>query len=160
MSPLPVVTPINRRANYTGPYHHSTHHRLSNNKSPHWKCYKALIDSGAAVLRIRYSAYQLIDDSFKTPIQATTTTLNTPDGLPMTALGMAALHLRIAKFKFTHNFIICDRLPDTEIILALMFKRNSHYHMHGQEKKLLYSEGQQIPHISPKLQRQGDSRNC
>ena len=73
------------------------------------KCYKALIDSGAAVLLIRYSTYQLINDSFKTPIQATTTTLNTPDGLSMTALGMTTLHLRIAKFKFTCNFIICDR---------------------------------------------------
>ena len=28
---------------------------------------------------------------------------------------MTALHLGIAEFKFTHNFIICDRLPDTEI---------------------------------------------
>ena len=45
--------------------------------------------------------------------------LNTADGLPMTALGMAPLHLRIAEFKFTHNFIICDRLPDTEIIFGI-----------------------------------------
>ena len=57
--------------------------------------------------------------SFKTPIQPTTTTLNTADGSPMTALGMTALHLRIADFKFTHNFIICDRLPDTEIIFGI-----------------------------------------
>ena len=99
------------------------------------KHHKALIDSGAAVLFIRYSTYQLIDVSFKTPIQATTTTLNTADGSLMTALGMTALHLRIAKFKFTHNFIICDRLPDTEIILALMFRRNSHYHTHGTRTK-------------------------
>ena len=83
------------------------------------KCYKALTDSGAAISLIRYSTYQLIDDSFKTPIQPTTTTLNTADGLPMTALGMTALHLRIAGFKFTHNFIICDRLPDTEIIFGI-----------------------------------------
>ena len=93
------------------------------------KCYKALINSGTALSLIRYSIYQLIDDSFKTPIQPTTTTLNTADGLPMTALGMTALHLRIADFKFTNNFIICDGLPDTEIILALMYRRNSHYHM-------------------------------
>ena len=45
--------------------------------------------------------------------------LNTADGLPMMALGMAALHLRIADFKFTHNFIICDRIPDTEIIFSI-----------------------------------------
>ena len=37
----------------------------------------------------------------------------------MTALGMTALHLRIADFKFTHNFIICNRLPDTEIIFGI-----------------------------------------
>ena len=37
----------------------------------------------------------------------------------MMALGLMALHLRIADFKFTHNFIICDRLPDTEIIFGI-----------------------------------------
>ena len=82
------------------------------------KCYKALIDSEAAISLITLSKYQLIDDSFKTPIQPTTT-LNTVDGSSMTALGMTALHLRIADFKFTHNFIICDRLPDIEIIFCI-----------------------------------------
>ena len=79
------------------------------------KCCKALINSGAAISLNRYSTYQLIDDSFKTPIQPTTTKLNKIDRLPKTVLAMTALHLRIADFKFTHNFIICDRLPDTEI---------------------------------------------
>ena len=83
------------------------------------KCYKALNDSWAVISFIRYSTYQLIDDSLKTPIQPTTTMLNTADGLPMTALGMMALHLRIADFMFRHNFIICDRLPDTEIIFGI-----------------------------------------
>ena len=63
--------------------------------------------------------YQVIDNSFKTPIKPTTAKLNTADGSPMTALGMTALHLMIADFKFTHNFIICDRLPDTEIIFGI-----------------------------------------
>ena len=44
---------------------------------------------------------------------------NTADGLPMTALGMMALHVRMAGFKFTHNFIIYDRLPDTEIAFGI-----------------------------------------
>ena len=83
------------------------------------KCYKTLIDSGAAISLIRYFTYQLIDDSFKTTMQPTTTTLNTADKSPMMALGMTALHLRIADFKFTHNFIICDRLLDTEIIFGI-----------------------------------------
>ena len=83
------------------------------------KCYKALTDSGAAISLIRYFTYQLIDDSFKIPIQPNTTKLNTADRSPMTTLGMTALHLRIADVKFTHNFIICDRLPDTEIIFGI-----------------------------------------
>ena len=79
------------------------------------KCYKALINSGAAISLIRYSTYQLIDNSFITPIQPITTKLNAEDRSPMTA----ALHLRIADFKFTHSFIICDRLPGTEIIFGI-----------------------------------------
>ena len=41
----------------------------------------------------------------------------------MTALGMTALHHRIADFKFTHNFIICDRLVDNEIIFGFDIQR-------------------------------------
>ena len=77
------------------------------------KCYKSLIDSGAAILLIRYSTYQHTHNSFKTPIQPTTAKLNTTDGSLITALDMTALHLRIADFTFTHNFVICNRLPDT-----------------------------------------------
>ena len=37
----------------------------------------------------------------------------------MIALSMTALYLQIVDFKFTHNFVICDRLPDTEIIFGI-----------------------------------------
>ena len=37
----------------------------------------------------------------------------------MTVLGMTALHLRIADFKSTHNFVIWDRFPNTELILGI-----------------------------------------
>ena len=37
----------------------------------------------------------------------------------MTTLAMTALHMWMAEFKFTHNFVICDRLPDTEIIFVI-----------------------------------------
>ena len=57
------------------------------------------------------------------PIQATMTKLNTADGSPMTALVMMALQLRIADFKFAHNFIICDRLPDMEILFGIDIKK-------------------------------------
>ena len=82
------------------------------------KCYKAVINSGADISLLQYSTYKNIGDSYKTPIQPTRAKLNTADGSPMTALGMTALHLRI-EFKFTHNFVICNRLPDTEIIFVI-----------------------------------------
>ena len=83
------------------------------------------IDSGAAISLLRYSAYKNIGNSYKTPIQPITAKLNTADGPLMTALGMTALHLRIVEFKFTHNFIICDRLPDTELIFGIDIQNSS-----------------------------------
>ena len=43
----------------------------------------------------------------------------------MTALGMTVLHLRIVEFKFTHNFIICNRLPDMEHIFGIDIQKIS-----------------------------------
>ena len=37
----------------------------------------------------------------------------------MTALGITTLQRQIADFKFLHNFIVCDRLPDTEILFGI-----------------------------------------
>ena len=77
-----------------------------------------LIDSGAAISQFRYSAYKDIEDCYKTPIQPTTA-----DGSPMSVLGMTALHLRIAEFKFTHNFKICNQLPDMELIFGIDIRK-------------------------------------
>ena len=33
------------------------------------------------------------------------------------------MHLRIAEFKLTHNFVICDQLPETEIIFGINIQR-------------------------------------
>ena len=41
----------------------------------------------------------------------------------MSALGSTALHLRIAEFKFTHNFIICNQLPETELIFDINIQK-------------------------------------
>ena len=41
----------------------------------------------------------------------------------MLALGTMALHLRITEFKFTHNFIICDQLLETEPIFGIEIQR-------------------------------------
>ena len=87
------------------------------------KCCKALIDSGAAISLLRYSTYKKIEDCYKTPIQSTTAKLNTADGSPMSAKGTTALHLRIAEFKFTHNIIICDQLPEMELIFGIDIQR-------------------------------------
>ena len=87
------------------------------------KCYQALIDSGAAISLIRHSTYKLIEDCYKMPIQSTAAKVNTTDGSPMTILGSTALHLCIADFKFTHNFIICNQLPDTELIFGIEIQK-------------------------------------
>ena len=87
------------------------------------KCYKALIDFGAIISLLRYATYKKIEDCYKTPIQPTTAKLITADGSPMSAIGTTTLHLRIAEFKFTHNFIICDQLPDTELIFGIDIQR-------------------------------------
>ena len=49
--------------------------------------------------------------------------MNTADVSPMSAIGATAFHLRIAEFKFTHNFIICDQLPETEVIFGINIQR-------------------------------------
>ena len=41
----------------------------------------------------------------------------------MSAIGPTALHLRIAEFKFMHNIIICDQLPETELIFVIDIQR-------------------------------------
>ena len=57
--------------------------------------------------------------TIKHPFSPQRAKLNTADGSPMTILGSTALHLCIADFTFTHNFIICNQLPDTEFILGM-----------------------------------------
>ena len=59
----------------------------------------------------------------------------------MSALGMTALHLRIAEFKFAHNFVICDKLPDTEIIFGIDIQRNFHCHTDGTKKRIVKYKG-------------------
>ena len=41
----------------------------------------------------------------------------------MTALGSTALHLWIAEFKFTHNVINCNQLPETELIFHINIQK-------------------------------------
>ena len=41
----------------------------------------------------------------------------------MSAIGTTTLHLRFSEFKFTHNFIICDQLLETELIFGIDIQR-------------------------------------
>ena len=82
-----------------------------------------LINSGSAISLLQYSTYKKIEDCYKTPIQPTTAKLNTVDGSLMMVLGSTALHLQIAEFKFTHNFIICNQLPETELIFGINIQK-------------------------------------
>ena len=41
----------------------------------------------------------------------------------MSTIGTIALHLKVAEFKFTHNFIICDQLAETELIFGIDIQR-------------------------------------
>ena len=87
------------------------------------KQYKALIDSEAVISLVKYTLYQTRDSSFKTSIQATLIQLNTANGSPMTALGMTTLQLRVADFKFSYTFIICDRLPEMELLFGIYIQK-------------------------------------
>ena len=117
------------------------YHGLPHHYGSYWKMlqgYKVTIDSVAAISLLWYSTYQHIDDRFKTLLQPTTAKLNTANGSPMTALGMTALHLRIADFKFTHNFIICHRLPNTEIIFGIDIQKKFSISFAWDSKKNCY----------------------
>ena len=105
------------------------------------KCYKALIDSGATISLLRYSTYKKIEDCYKMLIQPTTAKLNTADGSPMSAIGMTALHLRMAEFKFTHNFIICNQLLEMELIFGINIQRKfSIFYAWDKEKSVTFKK--------------------
>ena len=59
----------------------------------------------------------------------------------MSTLGSTALHLWIAEFKFTHNFIICNQLPETELIFGINIqKKFSLSYAWDKEKIAIYKE--------------------
>ena len=59
----------------------------------------------------------------------------------MTALGMTALHLRIAGFKFTHIFVFCNSPPDIEIIFGIDIQKKFCFHMLGTKKRFVIYKG-------------------
>ena len=70
----------------------------------------------------------------------------------MSSLGKATLYLHIANMKFAHTFIICDKLPDTDILFGIdIQKKYSVSYSWGVDKQLF-------------IQREGSfltyTRNC
>ena len=61
----------------------------------------------------------MIEDCYKTKALPAAVHLKTADGSAMSSLGKATLHLCITTFKFSHTFIICDKLPDTDILFGI-----------------------------------------
>ena len=59
----------------------------------------------------------------------------------MTALGMTALHLWIAEFKLTHNFVICNRIPDMEIIFGIDTQKKFSLSYAWDKEKNCYTKG-------------------
>ena len=111
------------RADQKGQYYLCTHNRLSYHNSSHREMLQSTNGLRRCHILLRYSTYKNNEDCYKTPIQPTTAKLNTADGSPMSAIGTTALHLRISEFKFTHKFIICDQLPETELIFGIDMQR-------------------------------------
>ena len=82
------------------------------------KWFKALTDSGAAISLMSTSVYNMIKDHYKTSVWPTVSNLRTAYGSPMSLMGKATLHLWIEDFKFSHTFVICDRLPETDFLFG------------------------------------------
>ena len=116
------------------------------------KRFKALIISEAAISLACTSVYNIIEGCYKTKILLAVVCLKTADGSSMLSLGKAALHLCIANFKFSHTFIICDKVLETNILFGIdIQKRHSLSNSWDSDKQLF-------------IQREGSfltyTRNC
>ena len=104
-------------------YYSSSHNRLPNHNSPCRQMIQGTNRFWSCHIITQVLNLQKIDDCYKMTIQPTTAKLNTADVSLMSAIGMMALHLRITEFKFTHNFIICYQLQETELIFGIDIQR-------------------------------------
>ena len=104
--------------------------------------FKVLTDSGAALLLAHTSIFNMIEDCYKTKILPTAVHLKTVDGSSMSSLGRATLYLHIVKFKFSHTFIICDKLPDTDILFGIdIHTLYQIYHIYSDKQLFIQRKG-------------------
>ena len=83
------------------------------------KFFKALVDSGTTISLMNTGVYNMIEDHYKTSILPTEMNFWTTDGSPMSLMGKGTLHLWIVDFKFSHTFIICDRLVEADFLFVI-----------------------------------------
>ena len=96
----------------------------------------------------------MIEDQYKTKILPAAVHLNRS---AMSSLGKATLHLCIAKFKFSHTFVICDKLPDTDIIFGIdIQKRYSVSYSWDANKRIIHTEGRIILTYTRNCEQQHD----
>ena len=85
----------------------------------------------------------MIEGYYKTKMPPAAVHIKTADGSSVSALGKATLHLCITHFKFSHIFIICDKLLDTDILFGIdMQKRYSlSYSWYSDKQLFIQREG-------------------
>ena len=77
------------------------------------------------------SVYNVIEDCYKTSILPAAIHLKTAGGSLMSLMGKAMLHLCIADFKFSHIFITCDKIPETDFLSGIDLQIDTHYLIAG-----------------------------
>ena len=83
------------------------------------KHYKALIDSGAVISLLHYSTYQHIEDSFQDPHTTHNSKTEHCQWFTYDNLRYDSSSLKDSRFQIYPNYVICDRLPDTEMIISI-----------------------------------------
>ena len=73
----------------------------------------------------------MIEDCHKTSTLSTALNLQTAAWSPMSSMGNAPLHLQIADFKFSHTFVICDKLPDADFLFGIALQNGTLYPIVG-----------------------------
>ena len=73
--------------------------------------FKAMTDSGTALLLVHTKFYSMIEDPCGTKILPAAVHLKTADGSAKSSLCKASLHLSITNIKFSHICVICDKIP-------------------------------------------------
>ena len=79
------------------------------------KWFKVLIDSGATISLMCTSVFNMIEGSYKTSILPAMMHLRTV-GSPTSSMEKATFHLHIYNFKFSHTFIIHNRILETDLL--------------------------------------------